>query len=288
MPDMAAEVPQTFERRKDVAWEAAHVTQKAINFFDAKPLIKKGLDFFIRGWRSRLAEFVGDPLCELASRANYDDLTGLPNKRALIDWLNAKFMVDMRTGTRVEDNDRRQHDFFPFCVAFCDVDNFTKVNENFGHTVGNTVLQAVAKELNRNVRSGDQIGRYGGDEMVAIFDTIRTPNAGVELTERLREDFSRNFKNQWCISLSIGLVHVLYEDLKMISGIAKQHGVTMADLVLAAADSAAYSAKEEGRDRVVSWSKKTKLKPIPEAADDHDKAIHEALVAWQIRTALLN
>jgi len=73
MPDMASsEISRNSERRKDVAWEAAHVTQEAINFFDAKPLVKKGLDFFVRGWRSRLAEFVGDPLCELASRANYD------------------------------------------------------------------------------------------------------------------------------------------------------------------------------------------------------------------------
>lgn len=220
-------------------------------------------------------------LQEIRAEAATDSLTGLLSKRVLIRELNAKFMVDRRVGLRLGGKDRRQNEFAPFSVAFCDIDEFAKVNESYGHSVGDTVLQAVAGGLKRNTRGNDQVGRYGGDETVVVFDSIETPEMGLRLTERLREDFAGNFKKQWGITLSIGLVHVAYEDLKVISRIAKHNGVTMADLVLAAADSAAYSAKEEGKDRVASWSVKTEIKPVPEAAAARDKAIYEALRVWQ-------
>jgi len=206
MPDMSkTEIPQNLERREDVAWEAADVTQKSINFFDAKPLVKKGLDFFIRGWRSRLAEFVGDPLCELASRANYDGLTGLPNRRALDQYFTREFTEAQRYKR-------------PLTALMLDINGFKQFNDEHGHLFGDKVLQAAAGLLTTHgIRGSDFLARYGGDEFVIVMPQTKQEEAikvAVRLINHLHENALTINGQSIKISLSIGIAEIAADNPK--------------------------------------------------------------------------
>ena len=87
--------------------------------------------------------------------ANYDALTGLPNRRVIRAELDRFFALAKRTGHRV-------------LVAFIDMDGFKTINDTYGHGVGDKFLVAVAQRLSAGLRSGDAIGRWGGDEFIVI------------------------------------------------------------------------------------------------------------------------
>ena len=95
---------------------------------------------------------------QLRNLALHDQLTGLPNRRAL--------------SARLEDSLKRaSRSQVPVAVLFVDLDGFKRVNDEFGHAAGDEVLQEVAKRLQLAVRSTDVVARYGGDEFVVLLDT---------------------------------------------------------------------------------------------------------------------
>ncbi len=165
---------------------------------------------------------IGELQGELAQSALTDDLTGLPNRRALLETLAREIVRARRLEGKLS-------------VAFADLDRFKLVNDRHGHQVGDTVLREAGAALSAGLRAYDAVARYGGDEFVLVL-----PQAGVweahAVAERIRASIAeRSFAGSVSLTLSIG-----------VSGLSK--GMD-ADALLKAADAALYRAKRAGRNR---------------------------------------
>ncbi|MFT3698015.1 MAG: diguanylate cyclase [Kofleriaceae bacterium] len=157
----------------------------------------------------------------LAELAITDELTQLPNRRALRDRLDL-LSAEAARGRR-------------FSVAIVDIDHFKKVNDTHGHGVGDQVLVAVARTLKDSIRRSDMVARMGGEEFCVIQTDIDDELMKV-LTERLRAAIE-GITDPLTVTASFGVCH---------SG--KTHEPTA---LLHHADEALYTAKREGRNRVI-------------------------------------
>ncbi|MEM7411844.1 MAG: diguanylate cyclase [Myxococcota bacterium] len=166
---------------------------------------------------------------ELERLSSTDPLTGLPNRRFLDQTLAAEF------------NRSRRHQL-SFAVVMIDIDHFKRVNDQFGHLVGDEVLRRVAGVIGERVRATDCGGRYGGEEFLAVLTNNDAPGALI-FAERLR---------------------AAVEELQIDSGQGQSVSVTLSigvaawnphipdfETVIAAADRALYEAKARGRNQVV-------------------------------------
>ncbi len=120
--------------------------------------------------RERLLETLRISNAELASRALTDPLTGAPNRRALMQELQRMLGRAQRDGGSLQ-------------VAFIDLDGFKQINDGYGHEVGDCFLIEVVKRLGEGIRTGDFLGRYGGDEFVVLASNSNP----VELRKRLEK-----------------------------------------------------------------------------------------------------
>ena len=159
--------------------------------------------------------------------AHFDRLTGLPNRTALDNHL-------------VQSIQRARRDDSHFAVMFLDLDKFKPVNDTYGHQAGDELLRIVAQRLKHCIRSGDVVGRRGGDEFVIITAPLQGEDNARHIAEKvvqvLNETFHvHNFNLQ--IGASIGVA--LYPN----------DGVTAEDL-LKKADAAMYKVKSSGRNNV--------------------------------------
>lgn len=159
-------------------------------------------------------------------QANYDSLTGLPNRRMFIDSLHQEIRKSSSTG-------------LPAAILFIDLDDFKDVNDMLGHDTGDALLREVAQRLKDCVREADTIARLGGDEFTIIMSSLHTrgPIARVcqTILQHMAEPFYLDGEVAY-ISVSIGIT--LYPD----------DGNTIENLLINA-DQAMYSAKQQGRNR---------------------------------------
>jgi diguanylate cyclase len=156
--------------------------------------------------------------------ALHDNLTKLPNRLLLEDRLEHAI-----------GRARRRHG--SFAVLFIDLDGFKAVNDVYGHPVGDSLLLQVAQGLGRTLRSGDTLARLGGDEFVVLAD-IEDPSDAAALAEKLLHQTAQPVaieQGEINITASIGIA------------IFDADGGTAREL-LANADAAMYSAKEQGRN----------------------------------------
>ena len=159
-------------------------------------------------------------------QANYDPLTGLPNRRMLLEYLNTEML-------RIDRNNSH------FALMFLDLDFFKEVNDTLGHDMGDLLLQETAKRLKGCIRESDVVARLGGDEFTVVLSGIESPS-GVErvaqsILERIAEPYSLEDETAY-ISASIGIT-IYPDDATSIEGLLKH------------ADQAMYAAKEQGRNR---------------------------------------
>lgn len=103
----------------------------------------------------------------------HDSLTGLPNKRLLVDRLTQALARSKRAGTYV-------------AVLFLDLDDFKAVNDTLGHAAGDQLLIGVAKRLQECLRDTDTCARVGGDEFVVVLEDLAQPSDGSRLAGRLQ------------------------------------------------------------------------------------------------------
>jgi diguanylate cyclase (GGDEF)-like protein len=166
-------------------------------------------------------------LDRLEALAMHDDLTGLPNRRHINDWLADEAARSERRGQ-------------PLAIAIIDLDHFKRVNDTHGHAVGDGVLRTFAVQAGATLRDGDVLARWGGEEfLLALPDTGAA--AAQRAIERLRAVMARDEAWVDCpegrVTFSAGVVVL-------------QPGQVVDD-ALRRADAALYRAKRSGRDRAV-------------------------------------
>jgi diguanylate cyclase (GGDEF)-like protein/PAS domain S-box-containing protein len=138
---------------------------------------------------------------ELRKMATIDQLTGLPNRRAVLAHLDAA--IERRSAAlnrtaelpnrRVDDAIERQSAVSDqLTVLFLDLDGFKSINDTLGHAAGDELLCAVAQRLTAMMRSGDLVGRMGGDEFVAVLERL-SPEHTAELAARIEMEIVRPF-----------------------------------------------------------------------------------------------
>ena len=161
---------------------------------------------------------------ELMEMATRDELTQLYNRRYLRDFLHPWQAQARRTGESS-------------VVALGDIDNFKPINDDFGHEVGDEVLQKVARFLLDSVREEDLVCRWGGEEFVIVFANTRLADAQVILQRLHRAMPEQGFlADRRAVTISFGVT-----ELKATESL---------DDALARADDLLYRAKAAGRNRI--------------------------------------
>lgn len=175
---------------------------------------------------------------ELEHQANYDVLTGLPNRLLMVDRLRQALAQSQRRTKTV-------------AVAYLDLDNFKVINDNCGHEVGDCMLIELAKRMSKTLREGDTLARIGGDEFVAIIVDLEQPQDAYLLIERLLEAASSPVE----LANSQEAEHSSHLQCLQLQ-VSASIGVTLypqddvdADVLLRHADVAMYAAKQDGRNR---------------------------------------
>ena len=172
------------------------------------------------------------------TNTNYDHLTGLPNRALLKDRIKLAMAHARRAGVK-------------FAIAFIDLDGFKRVNDMFGHSVGDILLQAVATRLTNCLREEDTLARVGGDEFVLLLPVVRTLAEVNVIVEKLLREVNAPFllsDHRIVLSASIGIA--LFPD----------NGDTF-DRLINAADKAMYHIKRNAKNGYVFISELPTIKP---------------------------
>ena len=168
---------------------------------------------------------------ELRFKATHDALTTLPDRASLHAQLETLLRASEATGERT-------------ALIFCDVDNFKMINDSAGHRVGDAVLTEVATRLRGAIRSGDFVGRFGGDEFVVVAPDVEGEAHALTLAQRV---FDAVVGAAVCgdVDVSIGLsMGVAVTDAECATGAGLLHR----------ADLAMYESKRRGRGRISQYS----------------------------------
>jgi diguanylate cyclase (GGDEF)-like protein len=161
---------------------------------------------------------------ELKLRASVDGLTRLWNRSAIMELLRAEL--------------KRAKRGVPICVAMIDVDHFKKVNDTYGQQAGDAVLVEVASRIRRALREYDSVGRYGGEEFVAVMSNASLIPS-MKLCHRIRLSIEKE-----PLSTPAGPVSITVS-IGLVPGVAK---TTDPDRLIGAAEAALSRAKKKGRN----------------------------------------
>ena len=172
----------------------------------------------------------------LESIATIDSLTGVLNRRGLED-----------ASVKMQDICKRIN--LSMAVLLIDIDYFKKVNDTYGHLVGDDVLRHIAKTISGILRSSDVVGRYGGEEFCAFLPNTNE-NDALGLAERIRVGIETT-------PITLGVNVTLKTTVSIGVADSVRAGYDFKGL-LATADSAMYGAKNTGRNRVMSYTQITR------------------------------
>jgi diguanylate cyclase (GGDEF)-like protein len=160
-----------------------------------------------------------------------DGLTGLPNRRALLN----RAMSGLGTARRKR---------LPYGVAMADIDHFKAINDTHGHAAGDQALQRLGRLLEDSLRASDEVGRWGGEEFLILLPETDEAEA-LRVAERLRaaveeEPFVIEGEVTLKVTISIGVAALD----------APAQSALVLDALIRMADDALYRAKDAGRNRV--------------------------------------
>ncbi|MCL2725691.1 MAG: sensor domain-containing diguanylate cyclase [Polyangiaceae bacterium] len=166
----------------------------------------------------------------LETMATTDGMTGLLNKRSMLEQATAKVAAASRFRRKLS-------------VLIADIDFFKKVNDTYGHDVGDVVIKGLGDILKRQKRTTDVVARFGGEEFVVLCEQTNEDGAKL-LGERIREELEKttfhSANGQLKVTCSVGIATF------------PEAGATWDDL-FKAADEALYASKRGGRNRVSTW-----------------------------------
>jgi len=168
----------------------------------------------------------------IRQQAYYDTLTGLPNRFLALDRLSQLLNEAERSNEKI-------------AVFFLDLDDFKKINDSLGHGVGDELLIAAGKRLNKTVRKEDTVGRLGGDEFIILLRGLTNEHNALVIAEEILTIFRKPFMidgRELMVTISIGIA------------IYPINGHSSSDL-LRNADTAMYQAKALGRNTYSFFTK---------------------------------
>jgi two-component system cell cycle response regulator len=178
----------------------------------------------------RLEDHLVEAREEMRFRATHDALTSVWNRGMIMELLSRELSRSSREGESVS-------------ILLCDLDHFKRVNDTYGHQVGDEVLKEAASRLLSSVRSYDFVGRYGGEEFLVVLNNCEPP-AGIARAEEIRKTMCRkpviSSTGPVNIAASLGIVF------------SKEWGGMSAEELVHEADTALYQAKAAGRNCVKS------------------------------------
>ncbi len=168
-------------------------------------------------------------ITDLQAEASQDPLTGVPNRRTFDHWLPKQVASCQSTDT-------------PFALVIMDLDHFKRLNDTWGHPFGDTVLQAAARAISGAIRQDDIVARIGGEEFAVLIQGA-VPNVARAVAGRLRSSLQQlemrpePDSDPVSVTASAGLANLRPDD--------------DAASLYARADKSLYTAKQQGRDRLV-------------------------------------
>ena len=218
--------------------------------FDLIRIAEQG-DARLRMFEDRIGRLEGEnldllmqnrTLSEISAR---DSLTGLYNRWYVMEKIDSEMNRALRHGS-------------PMSVLMLDLDHFKKVNDSFGHGVGDEVLKVVGQVLRESCRVYDVAGRYGGEEFCVVLPETRVGNTKM-VAERIRSRLAST-------ELPVGSSSITVTASIGVAGMdsVSDEGVVSAAALLDRADRALYSAKHHGRNRVELW-----LPEVPPSLTSH-------------------
>jgi diguanylate cyclase (GGDEF)-like protein/PAS domain S-box-containing protein len=163
---------------------------------------------------------------ELSQVANYDALTGVPNRRLLADRLEQSIVRAQRSGKILS-------------VCYLDLDGFKQVNDQYGHAAGDQLLVEVTRRLQKVLRAEDTLARLGGDEFVVLLNDLVSEDECLQILDRILAIVATPVligKHETVVSASIGVTFY-------------SSGNEDGDTLLRHADQAMYIAKQAGKSR---------------------------------------
>jgi diguanylate cyclase (GGDEF)-like protein len=157
-----------------------------------------------------------------------DSLTDIFNRRAFVEKVTSSMKLALRNGST-------------FSILLMDIDFFKKINDTYGHLVGDEILKYFVKSVSSEIRGTDIFARFGGEEFIIMLPDTNEEGA-VALAQKIREHVDNN-----PYKASDGVLEVVYN---VSIGVAQLHNEKLLKDLVQRADKALYSAKANGRNRV--------------------------------------
>ena len=198
---------------------------------------------------------------QIRKLAFFDSLTGLPNRRLLMDRLQHALASSVR---------RRQHG----ALILIDLDHFKNINDTLGHKQGDLFLQQVAQRLQASVRDSDTVARLGGDEFVVLLedlgvDALQAASQAAAVAEKVRLQLSRYYElGYWAHNCTSSMGIALFGEQ-----------AEEVDDILIRADLAMYKAKDGGRNTLCFFDPEMQIEVTNRVALEKD--LHEAILQEQ-------
>ncbi len=163
---------------------------------------------------------------QLEKQANTDALTGLYNRRKAVEYMK-RLMVN-------------QSNYTGFSLCICDIDFFKKVNDEYGHDIGDEVLKSISKIFMEEKKKGNFVARWGGEEFLIVFPKCNGDDAFIKLEglrRKVKEMRVQGNNHEIGVTMTFGLTE--YDFNNDLTAILKE------------ADKKLYQGKEQGRDRII-------------------------------------
>jgi len=193
-------------------------------------------------------EAAGRTTDELRDLVNHDGLTGLPNRSLLYDRLGLAITQSRRRSSQV-------------ALLFLDLDGFKKVNDSFGHGLGDHVLVELGRRLRSSVRAGDTVARFGGDEFVVLLDSVMGAADAQRVAAKVLNAVQAPYRldgREAAIAVSVG-VSVFPDD------------GDSSDALLRSADAAMYRAKQQAATKEPGAGLAARRSPTRSGGSDGSK-----------------
>jgi diguanylate cyclase (GGDEF)-like protein len=233
--EQAADRRQVAAERRDRAADEREATNRAATQQRANKeshLMEANEHLVVAAVHSQtMVEAAEHATLQMSIKAERDFLTGLPNRALLTDRLAQSIALAIRHCQRL-------------AVLYVDLDNFKDVNDSFGHSVGDQLLQSAAKRLEQCIRHSDTVSRQGGDEFVVLLSEVESAQDAACVSEKLIKAMAKPHLiagHELKVTLSIGVS--LFPD----------HAGD-AETLITNADTAMYHAKRVGRNNYKCFS----------------------------------